>query len=199
MAGAGPARSGLILSQEISPRRSTVSKTWAVPRIAGRDVSDNGAQLAGPDRQHPEADQCLQCPVEHGRADLGPEGRVDVGAHLRAGQGQMGHRRDEPPELDRGRVPGGTTAVAGAAVAAGPAGVAGADVPGEPHAPASSTTVVLSATWNGHAGRPGLRSREPSFTVSSLLRGGPRNERHGARPVPAAGFTLSRHAGDHHT
>ena len=97
-------------------------------------------------------------------------------------------------------VPGGTTAVAGAAsAAAGPAGAAGADVPGEPHAPASSTTVVLSATRSGHAGRPGLRSREPSFTVSSLPRGGPRNERHGARPVPSAGSTLSRHQGDHHT
>ncbi len=70
-------------------------------------------------------------------------------------------------------VSGGTTAFAGAAA------VAGADTTGEPHAPASNTTVALSATRNGHAERPDLLSLEPSFMVSSLPRGGPSDEGHG--------------------
>ena len=70
---------------------------------AGGDDGDQRARFTGLDREQLDAGHCLQSLVEHGRADVGEEGRVEVGADLRAGHGQMGHRCDEPPELGPGR------------------------------------------------------------------------------------------------
>ena len=66
-----------------------------------------------------------------------------MGADLRAGQGQMGRRRDEPPELGPAGVSGGITAFAGPAEAAAVAGR------GELHAAARTTAAAISTTRNG--------------------------------------------------
>ncbi len=79
--------------RNLSPRKYT----------AGGDNSDKRARFTYLDREQLDASRSLQRLVEHGRADLGEEGCVEVGVYLRVGHGQMGHRCDEPPELGPGR------------------------------------------------------------------------------------------------
>ena len=98
---------GLILSQLIRPRLSTVSMILS-PRasVVGGDAGHHRAQVADLDRQQPRADRFLQGLVEPGLPDLGEEGRVEVGPDLRVGEGQVGDGGDEPPELSPGRSTG---------------------------------------------------------------------------------------------
>src|SRR5689334_24509222 len=90
--------------QAPSPTLVTSSRTR---RAAARRALSTPAQVAGtgPDT---------------GRADLGQEGRVEVGAHLRVGHRQPGQFGGEPAELGpgrrRGRGDGLRGTAAGAAV-----------------------------------------------------------------------------------
>src|ERR1022692_2059814 len=123
--------------RDLSPRENAASG----------DDNDELARFAGPDREQLDVSGSVQPLVEHRRADLGEEGRVEMGARLRAGHGQMRRRGDEPPELAPAGVPGGITTLAGSA---------GAGAPGELHAAAKSTTAAISTARNGPAEQPRL-------------------------------------------
>jgi hypothetical protein len=169
VAGDGPAGAGLIRSQLISPCRSTARKTWAGPAppvetsattvLSSLMRIDSSLKLATA-----RSTWLSTAGLTWARNAASKWARTCAPDRGTRGIAAISHRSWTPAVVS-----GRTTAVAGAAAAAGPPG---ADAAGEPHPPDSSTIAALSAARTGPAGRPGLLSLGSSFMVSPFLGAG---------------------------